>query len=68
MRLFIATYRHFRQGSLRVYSSFGSDFKNFALGIEVEILFVFVGQSGVEGRQTQKDWNKKPARTPKNSY
>ena len=36
----------------------------FALGIELEILFVLVIQSEVEGRQAQKDCNEKPARTP----
>ena len=36
-----------------------------ALGGEVEILFAFVVQSEVEGRQKQKDWNGTPARTPK---
>ena len=46
-----------------MYSYLGGAY--FASGIEMEILFVIVIQSEVEGRQLQKDCNGKPARTPK---
>jgi len=48
----------------KVYPFMNLHLLGFALGIEVEILFVLDVQSEVEGRQAQKDCNEKPARTP----